>query len=160
MKKIFAVFLCMLFSYSLGAEIFSNGNLYGIKNDGKITAEAKYDKIIQLQYVPIKTVLVPMQSTKENKPVKLDSYKASLNGFWGVIDENGKKLCDFKYDDIKVNEYGEIIVVKDKEETLLNPVKNTMKKTTKTIESVVGLPVTIVAGALMPIEVISKIGKK
>lgn len=161
MKKIFSIFCLLLFSSCHALTIFSSNNLYGLKNDdGKVVASAQYEKLAQLQYTPIKTILIPMQSTKEVKPVKLTSYKALKNGLWGVINEEGKTICDFKYDEIKVNEYGEIIVVKDSQEALLNPVKNTMKKTTKTVESIVGLPVTIVAGALMPVEVISKIGKK
>ena len=162
MKKIFYLFLVLFLADKLfAAEVFSQNNLYGLKdNNGNIILKAQYKKIEQLQYVPIKTILIPMQSTKAVKPVKLDSYKVSKDNLYGVIDAAGKTVCAIKYDDIKVNSYGEIVTVKNGEESLLNPVKNTVKKTTKTVESIVGLPVTIVAGALMPVEVISKIGSK
>jgi hypothetical protein len=162
MKKLAYLFLTlMLMNQIHAAVIFSDKKLYGIKDEeGNVILKAQYSKIEQLQYTPVKTVLIPMQSTKEVKPVMLDSYKVQKNNLYGVVDSTGKTICEVKYDDIKVNEYGEIITVSGKEETLLNPVKNTMKKTSKTVESIVGLPVTIVAGALMPIEVISKIGKK
>jgi len=162
MKRLFYLFLTLLLIGQLhAATIFSQNNLYGLKdNDGNIVLKAQYNKIEQLQYVPIKTILVPMQSTKTPKPVKLDSYKISKDGLYGVADSNGKIICSIQFSDIKVNEYGEIITVKGTQETLLNPVKNSVKKTTKTVESIVGLPVTIVAGALMPVEVISKIGRK
>lgn len=162
MKKTAYLFLIFLFMNQIhAATIFSNDNLYGLKDDsGNIVAKAQYQSVKQLEYTPIKTILIPMQSTKEVKNVKLNSFKVQKNGLYGVIDETGKTICACRYDNIKVNEYGEIITVKGDEEALLNPVKNSMKKTTKTVESIVGLPVTIVAGALMPIEVISKIGKK
>jgi len=161
MKKSAFLFLILLLTSQIQAStIFSSNNLYGLKNGDNVVAKAQYQKIEQLEYTPIKTILIPMQSTKEVKTVKLNNYKVMKNGLYGVIDENGKIICACKYDNIKVNEYGEIITIKGEEETLINPIKNTMKKTTKTVESIVGLPVTIVAGALMPIEVISKIGKK
>ncbi len=162
MKKIAYLFLTLMIMTQIqAATIFSSGNLYGIKdNNGNIIADAQYQKIEQLQYTPVKTILIPMQSTKEVKAVKLDSYKVKKDNLYGVINADGKTICACKYDDIKVNEYGEIVTIKGKNETLLNPVKNKMKKATKTAESIVGLPVTIVAGALMPIEVISNIGKK
>ena len=161
MKKSAFLFLILLLTSQIQAStIFSSNNLYGLKNGDNVVAKAQYQKIEQLEYTPIKTILIPMQSTKEVKTVKLNNYKVMKNGLYGVIDENGKTICACKYDKIKVNEYGEIITIKGEEETLINPIKNTMKKTTKTVESIVGLPVTIVAGALMPIEVISKIGKK
>ena len=162
MKKFIYLFLALTIMAQIQAEtIFSNGNLYGIKdNNGNIIVNAQYQKIEQLQYTPVKTILIPMQSTKEVKAVKLDSYKVKKDNLYGVINADGKTICTCKYDDIKVNEYGEIVTIKGNNETLLNPVKNRMKKATKTAESIVGLPVTIVAGALMPIEVISNIGKK
>lgn len=160
MKKLAVLFSILLLTSQIQAvTIFSSNKLYGLKDGENIITKAQYQKIEQLEYTPIKTILIPMQSTKEVKTVKLDSYKVMKNGLYGVIDINGKTICDCKYDNIKVNEYGEIITVKGDEETLINPLKNSMKKTTKTVESIVGLPVTIVAGALMPIEVISKIGK-
>ena len=61
-------------------------------------------------------------STKEVKPVTLSAFKAQKDGMWGVIDENGKTICDFKYDNIKVNEYGEIIV-----EIIFTPKYNSAK---------------------------------
>ena len=160
MKKLSFLFLILLISQIQAATIFSSNKLYGLKDGGNIVVKAQYQKIEQLEYKPIKTILIPMQSTKEVKSIKLNSYKVMKNGLYGVVDENGKTICDCKYDEIKVNEYGEIITVKGNEETLINPLKNSMKKTTKTVESIVGLPVTIVAGALMPVEVISKIGRK
>ncbi|MBQ8476810.1 WG repeat-containing protein [bacterium] len=162
MKKLTYLFLTFLFMAQIhAAQIYTSGNLSGLKDDaGNIIVKAQYQKITQLQYTPIKTILIPMQSTKEVKAVVLDSYKVQKDGLWGVIDNTGKVICAPKYDDIKVNEYGEIITVKGGIENALNPVKNSMKKTSKTVESIVGLPVTIVAGALMPVEVISKIGKK
>ncbi len=162
MKNLIYLFLSLLFMAQLQAEtIFSSGNLYGLKDDeGNVIVKAQYQKMEQLEYTPVKTILIPMQSTKEVKAVKLDSYKVQKDNLFGVIDNEGKTICACKYDDVKVNEYGEIITVKEGKETLLNPVKNKMKKAKKTAESIVGLPVTIVAGALMPIEVISKIGKK
>ena len=162
MKKIAYLFAALMFMNQLyAAVIFSSNNLYGLKDDeGKVIVKPQYQKIEQLEYTPIKTVLIPMNSTREVKPVKLESYKIKKDNLYGVIDEQGKSICPAKYDDIKVNEYGEIITVKGNDETLLNPVKNKVKKTTKTVESIIGLPVTIVAGALMPIEVITKIGTK
>lgn len=162
MKKFAYLFLTLMIMGQIhAATIFSSGSLYGIKDsEGNIVADAQYQSIEQLQYTPVKTILIPMQSTKEVKPVKLESYKVKKDGLYGVINAEGKTICACKFDNIKVNEYGEIITVKGNSETLINPVKNRMKKTTKTVESIVGLPVTIVAGALMPIEVISKIGKK
>ena len=162
MKNLIYLFLSLLFMAQLQAEtIFSSGNLYGLTDDeGNVIVKAQYQKMEQLEYTPVKTILIPMQSTKEVKAVKLDSYKVQKDNLFGVIDNEGKTICACKYDDVKVNEYGEIITVKEGKETLLNPVKNKMKKAKKTAESIVGLPVTIVAGALMPIEVISKIGKK
>ena len=162
MKKILLLFLFLLFSAQIqAATIFSSNNMYGLKDDnGKIILKAQYESVKQLEYKPIKTILIPMQSTKEVKNVKLDSFKIKKDGLYGVSDSEGKIICPVKYDDVKVNEYGEILTVKGNVETLLNPVKNSVKKTTKTVESIVGLPVTIVAGALMPVEVISKIGKK
>ena len=162
MKKFVYCFLMMLFlTNAYAATIFTNQGLYGLKDDdGKVVIKPLYQNITQLQYTPVKTVLIPMQSTKENEPVKTNYFKVKDNGLYGVVDNEGKTICNLKYDDIKINEYGEIITVKNGEETLLNPVKNKVKKTTKTVESIVGLPVTIVAGALMPIQVISKIGKK
>ncbi len=162
MKNLIYLFLAFLFMAQIQAEtIFSSGSLYGLKDDeGHIIVKAEYQKMEQLEYTPVKTILIPMQSTKEVKAVKLDSYKVQKDNLFGVVDNTGKIICACKYDNIKVNEYGEIITVKEGKETPLNPVKNRMKKTTKTVESIVGLPVTIVAGALMPIEVISKIGKK
>ncbi len=162
MKKIAFLLLFLLLSIQVQARIiFSNNNLYGLKDsEGNTVVNAQYQKIEQLQYTPVKTILIPMQSTKEVKPVKLNSYKVQRDNLYGVINSEGKTICACKYDDIKVNEYGEIITVKGNSETLINPVKNKVKQTTKTVESIVGLPVTIVAGALMPIEVITKIGTK
>ena len=162
MKKIAFLFLALMFMIEVQATtIFSSNKLYGLKdNEGNIVLKAQYQKIEQLEYIPIKTVLIPMKSTQEAKPVKLESYKIKQNDLYGVSDSEGKIICECKYDGIKVNEYGEILTVKDGKETLLNPVKNRVKKTKKTVESIVGLPVTIVAGVLMPVEVISKIGSK
>ena len=162
MKKLSYLLLSLLLMNQIqAATIFSANNLFGLKDDeGNIIVKAQYQSIVQLQYTPVKTILIPMQSTKENKPVMLKSYKVQKDGLYGVINDEGKTICAAKYDDIKVNEYGEISTVKGNSETLLNPVKNRVKKTTKTVESIVGLPVTIVAGALMPVEVISKIGSK
>ena len=162
MKKTAYLFLTlMLMAQVQAATIFSNNKLYGLKDDnGNIVLKAQYQQIEQLEYTPVKTILVPMQSTKENKPVKSNKYKIQQNGLFGVSDDEGNIICETKYDDIKMNAYGEIITVKGDKETLLNPVKNKVKKTTKTVESIVGLPVTIVASVLMPVEVISKIGKK
>jgi len=160
MKKILILFLLLLTINAYGIEIYTKDSLYGFKNDeGKIITKAEYQKIIQLQYTPIKTILIPMQSTSQPKAVKLNFYKALKNGKWGILNDSGKLVQECQYDDIKANEYGQIIVIKDNEETLLNPVKNTMKKTAKTLEAIAGLPVTIVAGALLPVEVISKMGK-
>ncbi len=162
MKKTAYLFLTlMLMAQVQAATIFSSDKLYGLKDDdGNIVLKAQYQKIEQLEYTPVKTILVPMQSTKENKPVKTDKYKIQKNGLYGVSDDEGKIICDIKYDDVKLNAYGEIVTIKGDKETPLNPVKNKVKKTTKTVESIVGLPVTIVASVLMPVEVISKIGKK
>ena len=162
MKKTAYLFLTLMLIVQVqAATIFSSNKLYGLKdNSGNVILKAQYQKIEQLEYTPIKTVLIPMQSTKEVKAVKLDSYKIQKDGLYGVADGDGKIICETKYDNIKVNEYGEILTVKGNSETLLNPVKNKVKKTTKTVESIVGLPVTIVAGVLMPVEVISKMGSK
>lgn len=162
MKKIAFLLLTLIFILEAhAATIFSSGKLYGLKDDeGNVILKAQYQKIEQLEYTPIKTILVPMQSTKEVKPVKLNSFKVQKDNLYGVVDNEGKTICECKYDNIKVNEYGEILTVKGDKETLINPVKNRVKKTTKTVESIVGLPVTIVAGVLMPVEVISKIGSK
>ena len=162
MKKLFYLFLAILFMGEMqAATIFSSSNLYGLKDEeGNVILKAQYQSISQLEYTPVKTILIPMQSTKQVKTVKLDSYKIEKDGKYGVSDGTGKIICACKYDDIQVNSYGEIVMIRGKEEILLNPVKNSMKKTTKTVESIVGLPVTIVAGVLMPVEVISKIGKK
>ena len=151
----------MSFESCFAASIFQSGKLYGLKDDnGKVIAKAEYQKIVQLQYVPVKTILIPMQSTKEPKTVVLKSYKVQKDNLWGVITNEGKTVIDCKYDDIRVNQYGEIVFKKGDEEILLNPAKNTAKKAAKTVEAIAGLPVTIVAGALLPVEVISKMGKK
>ena len=163
MKKIISVFIFLLFfsAQSFGAEIFQSGKLFGLKNNkGKIVAKAQYQKIEQLKYTPVKTVLIPMQSTNPVKSVTTNFFKAQKNNKWGVLNEEGKNLSEFNYDDILVDEYGSIVLVKGNEKIMLNPVKSKFKKTSKTLEAVVGLPVTIVAGALMPVEVISKMGKK
>jgi len=162
MKKITFLFLTLLLiNQAFAATIFSKNNLYGLKDDnGNVVVNVQYQKIEQLEYTPVKTILIPMQSTKQVKPVKLDIYKVKKNGLFGVIDKDGKVICPIKYDDIRINEYGEIVTIKGENETLLNPVKNKVKKTSKTVESIVGLPVTIVAGALMPVEVITKMGSK
>ena len=161
MKKIALLFLILTLQIAQAANVFTQNGSYGLKDDeGNVILKAQYKSIKQLEYVPVKTVLIPMQSTKNPAPVKLDSYKVQQNNLWGVFSSKGKKIADCKYDEIKVNDYGSIILVKDGNETVLHPAKNTAKKTTKTLEAVVGLPVTIVAGAMMPIEVISKLGKK
>lgn len=162
MKKILILVLALLTMQSCFASvIFQSGKLYGLKDDNsKVILKAQYQKIVQLEYTPVKTILIPMQSTKEPKKVQLKSYKVQKDNLWGVVDNTGKTVIDCRYDDIRVNQYGEIIFKKGDEEILLNPVKNTAKKAAKTVEAIAGLPVTIVAGALLPVEVISKMGKK
>ena len=162
MKKIIALFMALLIiEPCFAVTIFQSGKLYGLKdNNSKVILKAEYQKIVQLEYTPVKTILIPMQSTKEPKKVQLKSYKVEKDNLWGVVDDTGKIIIDCRYDDIRVNQYGEIIFKKGDEEILLNPVKNTAKKAAKTVEAIAGLPVTIIAGALLPVEVISKMGKK
>ena len=135
--------------------------MYGIKDDnGEVVLKADYSQITQMKYTPTKTILIPMQATNEIKEVESNYYKIKKNGLYGVANSNGKILHETKYDDVTLNEFGEILLVQNGEETVANPVKNTMKATGKTVESIIGLPVTIVAGVMIPIEMISKMGRK
>jgi len=161
MKKIAFIFLALIFQSAFCATIFQNGSNYGLKDEEeKVILKAEYDKITNLEYTPVKTVLVPMQSTKQPSKIKTEYYKLEKNGLCGIANSKGKVIVKVNYDDVKINEYGGIILVKNNVEAPLNPVRNTAKKTGKTLEAVVGLPVTIVAGAMMPIEVISNMGKR
>ena len=162
MKKILLFCLTIFFIQSCyGTTIFNSNGLYGLKDKNNNTIlEPNYSEIIQLKYTPPKTVLIPMQATNEVKTVESDYYKIKKGGLCGVSNKDGKILHETKYNDIKLNEYGEIILIKNGEEIVANPVKNKMKATGKTVESIIGLPVTIVAGVMIPIEMISKIGKR
>ena len=162
MKKFFTVFFVLFFMQnSFGATIFTSSGKYGLKDEnGNIVLNPQYEKIVNLKYTPIKTILIPMKATQEPKEKTSDYFKIKLNGKYGIADTNGKVLYKPHYDDVKLNEYGEIILVQNSEEIIANPIKNSMKKVRKTTESIVGLPVTIVAGVLIPIEMVSKIGRK
>ncbi len=162
MKKFFIVFFVLFFMQnSFGATIFTSSGKYGLKDEnGNIVLNPQYEKIVNLKYTPIKTILIPMKATQETKEKTSDYFKIKLKGKYGIADTNGKVLCKPHYDDVKLNEYGEIILVQNSEEIIANPIKNSMKKARKTTESIIGLPVTIVAGVLIPIEMVSKIGRK
>ncbi len=161
MKKFLIVSLMLFFMQnSYAVTIFSSSGLYGMKDENSnIVLKPQYSEITQLKYTPPKSVLIPMQATNEVKTVETKFYKIKKDGLYGVANEDGRVVHDTKYDNIKMNEYGEIVFVKNGQETLANPVKNSMKVTGKTVESIIGLPVTIVAGVMIPIEMLSKIGR-
>ena len=162
MKKILIIFLTIIFMQSCyAANIYSASGMYGLKDDnGSVVLKAQYSEITQLKYTPPKAVLIPMQATNEVKTVETNFYKIKKGALCGIANSDGKIVHDVKYDDVKLNDYGEVVLIKDGAETLANPVKNSMKATGKTVESIIGLPVTIVAGVMIPIEMISKIGRK
>ena len=162
MKKILIIFLTIIFMQSCyAAKIYSASGMYGLKDENdNVILKAQYSEITQLKYTPPKTVLIPMKATNEVKTVETKYYKIKQNGKYGIANSDGKIVHDVKYDDVKLNDYGEVVLIKGGVETLANPVKNSMKATGKTVESIIGLPVTIVAGVMIPIEMISKIGRE
>lgn len=162
MKKILILFLTIIFAQNcFAATVFSSSGLYGLKDDNnEVILKAQYSEITQLKYTPPKTVLIPMKATNEVKTVETKYYKIKKNGKYGIANSEGRIIHEIKYDDVKLNEYGGIVLIKDGAEILANPIKNSVKATAKTAESIVGLPVTIVAGVMIPIEMLSKIGRK
>ena len=162
MKKFFTLFFILFFlKSSFAATIFSVSNKYGLKDEnGNVIIKPQYDKITNLKYTPTKTILIPMKATEENEEKVSCYFKIKSSNKYGIIDNNGKILYKPLYDDVKLNEYGEIVLIKNNEAIIANPIKNSIKKAQKTAASIVGLPVTIVAGVLIPIEMISKIGRK
>ena len=161
MKKISLILLLFLFATCFGADVFENEGLYGLKNEkGNIILNPEYQKIVQLKYTPTKAILIPMQATKKLEEIKTENYKVKKDGKWGLVDNSGKILLKNQYEDIKINEFGEISVIKNGKEELLNPAKNAAKATAKTAKTIVGLPVTIVAGAMIPVEILSDMSSK
>lgn len=157
---IYLIPFLMLSQLSLGAVIFQNNNKYGLKDEqNNVLLESEYQKIEQLKYIPPKTILIPMQATKENEEVLSDLYKIKSNNLFGICDKNGKIIHKILYENISINEYGQIVLTKDGVEKVAHPIKNTIEATKNTLGAIIGLPVTIVAGVMMPIEIISKLGQ-
>jgi hypothetical protein len=140
--------------------IYKSGNYYGLKDSsGKVLAKPIYQEIKQLSYKPQKRVLIPMHTMDEVSEKTLDYYKVKKNNLYGVMNSNGGLSCECEYSDVEVSDNGEIRLKTNDGYKYLHPLKNASKVTKDTMMTVVGIPVTILGTAMMPIEALSKIGR-
>jgi len=165
MKKILALFLLLNFTVlqvlAADAVIFKSSGGYGLKSaNGKVLLQPVYQEVVRLSYTPAKKFIVPMHAMDEVQAKQLDLYRVKKNNLYGVADDDGKLDVPCKYTKIEVTDNGELKLYTKDEVKYANPVKNVMKNTKDTMVTVIALPVTIVGAVMMPIEAISKMGRK
>lgn len=144
------------------AVIYNSGGLYGLKdNSGKVVLNAQYQAVEQLSYTPSKKVIIPMHAMDEVEVKKLDLYKIKKNNLWGVSTSGGHISHECKYKNIETDSNGDLIFTNtDGSTEYAHPVLNVAKATRDTFVTIIGLPVTLVGAAMIPIEAVSKVGQK
>lgn len=163
MKKILLILL--LFNFMMmpvwSAVVYSSGGMYGLKDDsGKVILRAQYQFVGQMSYTPSKKVIIPMHAMDVARPVKLDLYEIKKGGLWGVANSHGKVIHECKYKSVEADSNGDLqFVLPDGSVEYAHPVMNVAKAARDTLVTVVGLPVTLIGAAMLPIEAISKVGK-
>ena len=163
MNKILSVFIAFTFIcmpvYS--AVIYQSGGKYGIRDDsGSVVLKAQYQSVEQLAYTPSKKVIIPMHAMDEVEVKKLDLYKIKQNNLFGVANSNGKIVHECEYKNVETDSNGDIkFTLKDGSVEYAHPVMNVAKATRDTFVTIVGLPVTLIGAAMIPIEAVSKVGK-
>ncbi|MBO6273326.1 WG repeat-containing protein [bacterium] len=164
MKKIvtFILFINIIVMPVFSSSIFSSGGKYGLKdNKGNIVLNAQFQTIEQFSYTPSKKVIIPMHAMDEVEVKKLDLYKAKKSNLWGVVNSNGHITHDFKYKNIEVDTNGDLIfTLTDGSVQYAHPLLNSAKAVRDTFVTVIGLPVTLIGAVMIPIEAVSKVGKK
>ena len=152
----------LLSSPVLSSEIYTSGGLYGLKDDsGKIVLPAKYQSVEQLTYTPSKKIIIPMHAMDEVEAKKLDLYKIKQNNMYGIASNSGHIIRECKYKSVDVDSNGDIkYTTTDNKTEYEHPVMNAAKSVKDTVVTVVGLPVTLIGAVMIPIEAISKIGRK
>ena len=143
------------------AVVFNQGGRYGMKDDsGKVVLAPQYQIIEQISYTPSKKVVIPMHAMDEVKSKNLNLYKIKKNGLWGVANSHGKVLYDCVYKKVSADSNGDIqLTHSDGTVQYAHPVMNAAKATRDTLVTIVGLPVTLVGAAMIPVEAVSKAGR-
>lgn len=167
-KKLFKNFMvsfcifCLLSLPAFSSEIFTSSGLYGLKDSsGKIVLPAKYQSVEQLTYTPSKKIIIPMHAMDEVEAKKLDMYKIKQNNLYGIASNNGHIVRECSYKSVDVDSNGDIkYTTTDNKTEYEHPVMNAAKSVKDTFVTVVGLPVTLIGAVMIPIEAISKIGRK
>ena len=165
MKKILSLLLLLNFIgvqvFASDTVIFKSAGKYGLKSaDGEVVLKPVYQEISRLSYTPSKKFIVPMHAMDDVQPKELDLFKIKKNNLWGTANSDGKITNPCKYNKIEVTDNGEIKLHTADDVKYANPVKNAMKNTKDTMVTIIALPVTIVGAVMMPIEAVSKMGKK
>lgn len=143
------------------AVVFNQGGRYGMKDDsGKVVLAPQYQIIEQISYTPSKKVVIPMHAMDEVKSKNLNLYKIKKNGLWGVVNSKGKLIHECKYKNIEADSNGDIkYTLPNGTVEYAHPVLNGAKAARDTLVTIVGLPVTLVGAAMIPVEAVSKAGR-
>ena len=144
------------------ATVYTTCGLYGLKNDdGNVVLSPKYQAIEELSYTPSKKIIIPMHAMDEVEVKKLNLFKIKQNNLWGVSTANGNIIHECKYKAVDVDSNGDLRFTNPNGSTeYAHPVLNTAKTVKDSFVTIIGLPVTIVGAVMIPIEAISKAGRK
>ena len=143
------------------ATVYQAGGKCGLKDkNGNVVLNAQYQSVEQLSYTPSKKVIIPMHAMDEVQTKKLNIYKIKKNGLWGIANSHGKILSDCVYKNVSADSNGDIQLTQtDGTVQYAHPVMNAAKATRDTLVTIVGLPVTLVGAAMIPVEAVSKAGR-
>lgn len=155
------VLLSVLCMPVYSASVYQSGGRYGIKDDnGNVVLKAQYQYAEQLSYTPSKKVIIPMHAMDEVEVKKLDLYKIKQNNLFGVANSHGKVIHECKYKNVESDSNGDLkLTLPNGTVEYAHPVMNAVKATRDTFVTIIGLPVTLVGAAMIPIEAVSKVGK-
>ncbi|MCD8377446.1 MAG: hypothetical protein LUB59_01510, partial [Candidatus Gastranaerophilales bacterium] len=143
------------------AVIFKSATGYGLKDgSGKVVLKPVYQSVSQCTYTPSKRFIVPMHAMDEVQEKKLELFKIKKNNLYGTAASSGRITNPCKYKDIEITDNGEVKLHTEDDVKYANPVKNAAKNTGNTMITIIALPVTIVGAVMMPIEAVSKMGRK